>query len=877
MRDRSNGGIDETGRRQSLASGQPSFRQNRHPFLIGVAGGTASGKTTVCDRIMQRLHDQCVVMLSQDSFYRTLTPEEMVLAKANNYNFDHPDALDRQELLHCLQGLKEGRSVDIPVYDFATHSRSTETRRVDPADVVIMEGILVLAMEEIRGQLNMKIYTDTDDDVRLARRIQRDVASRGRDVASVIEQYTRFVKPAFDQFIGPSRRHADIIVPWQSSENVVAIDLITEHIRLKLRQHDLIRIYRNLEVMPSNFQMRGMHTILRDRETSNSDFVFYADRINRLLVEAGLGHLPFTEKIVTTPTGHKYVGVEFARGLCGVSVIRSGEAMEAALRECCQGIKIGKILVHRHGKSEDIIYEKLPSDISRRYVLLLDPVLGTGNTACKAIQVLLDKGVEESKILFLCIIAAPPGIHRVCQTYPSVKVITSEIDSGIDENCGSASSTSRQRTSVSSLGFEDDKFSWQEFFNSDLPKKLGGLVALLLLSRVGVYIRLPGVDVDAFADSLTNSGLMGYIDTLSGGSISKVGLFSLGIIPYINASIVLQLFSAAFPTLKKLQRDEGAAGRAKFQYYQKLLAFAFAIVQAVGQLFYIRPFVDDFTPGWLAGSSCALVAGALALVYIADTISELKLGNGTSVLIFANIASALPASIGQLVAQNDSNDPTNVAVFFVAFALTTLGIIYVQEAERRIPVNYSNRYSSGNLARQSYLPFKVNATGVMPLIFASSLLALPAALARYTDSAALDDFSRTIGPGGPLYVPFNVALIVFFNYYYTFLQLEPKDLAEQLKKGGAAIPAIRPGRQTAEYVTRTLTRMSLLGSVFLGALSAAPALVEGITHLTAFRGFAGTSVLIMVGVATDTARRIRAEQAMAKYQDVDKLYDNLKL
>ncbi|GLC70657.1 hypothetical protein PLESTF_001018800 [Pleodorina starrii] len=450
--------------------------------------------------------------------------------------------------------------------------------------------------------------------------------------------------------------------------------------------------------------------------------------------------------------------------------------------------------------------------------------------------------------------------------------------SGTSGGSVSSSTSTARRASASSLGsVEDDGFSWTEFFNSDLPKKLGGLLALLLLSRVGVYIRLPGVDVDAFADSLTNSGLLGYIDTLSGGSISKVGLFSLGIIPYINASIVLQLFSAAFPSLKKLQRDEGAAGRAKFQYYQKLLAFAFAIVQAVGQLFYIRPFVDDFTPGWLAGSSCALVAGAMALVYIADTISELKLGNGTSVLIFANIASALPASIGQLVAQNGNENPANVAFFFAAFAATTLGIIYVQEAERRIPVNYSNRYSSGNLARQSYLPFKVNATGVMPLIFASSLLALPAALARYTDSAALDEFSRTVGPGGSLYVPFNVALIVFFNYYYTFLQLEPKDLAEQLKKSGAAIPAIRPGRQTAEYVTRTLTRMSMLGSVFLGALSAAPAMVEAVTHLTAFRGFAGTSVLIMVGVATDTARRIRAEQAMAKYQDVDKLYDNLKL
>ncbi|PNH12846.1 Preprotein translocase subunit SECY, chloroplastic [Tetrabaena socialis] len=386
--------------------------------------------------------------------------------------------------------------------------------------------------------------------------------------------------------------------------------------------------------------------------------------------------------------------------------------------------------------------------------------------------------------------------------------------SSVDGGSSSATNSGRRASSLPLSGMDDDKFSWSEFVNSPLPGKIGGVLALLVLSRLGVYIRLPGVDVDAFANSLTNSGLLGYIDTLSGGSISKVGLFSLGIIPYINSSIVLQLFSAAFPSLKKMQREDGAQGRAKFQYYQKLLAFAFAIVQAIGQCYYIRPFVDDFSPGWVAGSSCALVAGALALVYIADTISELKLGNGTSVLIFANIASALPASIGQLVSQNEGGDAGPIAVFATAFALTTLGIIYVQEAERRIPVNYSGRYTSGgNLARQSYLPFK----------------------------------------------------------------LEPKDLAEQLKKSGAAIPAIRPGRQTAEYVTRTLTRMSLLGSVFLGALSAAPAAVEAVTHLTAFRGFAGTSVLIMVGVATDTARRIRAEQAMAKYQDVDKLYDNMKM
>ncbi|MEW5316301.1 MAG: hypothetical protein WDW38_007681 [Sanguina aurantia] len=389
---------------REFSSGQsPSYRQNHHPFIIGVAGGTASGKTTVCDMIMQRLHDQCVVMLSQDFFYRALTPAES--ADVKNYDFDDPSAFDEPAILDTLLRLKQGLAVELPIYDFARHARSEETKRVEPADVVILEGILVLAMPRLLEQLNMKIYVDTDDDVRLARRIQRDVACRGRDVAGVIQQYTRFVKPAFDRYIGPSRRHADIIVPWQTSNNIVAIDLITEHIRLKLKQHDLLRIHPNLEVIPSNFQIRGMHTILRDATTSKNDFVFYANRLNRLVVEAGLGHLPFVERTVNTPAGSRYVGVDFARGICGVSVIRSGEAMENALRECCQGIKIGKILVHRHGASEELVYEKLPADVANRFVLILDPVLGTGNTACKTIQILRERGV---------------------------KIVTSEIDMGVD-------------------------------------------------------------------------------------------------------------------------------------------------------------------------------------------------------------------------------------------------------------------------------------------------------------------------------------------------------------------------------------------------------------------------------------------------------------
>ncbi|KAL3148873.1 Uridine kinase-like protein 1, chloroplastic [Trebouxia sp. C0010 RCD-2024] len=426
----SNGFTGEEG--PGTRSGRRSARGRSQPFFIGVAGGTASGKTTVCDQIMQRLHDQCVVMLSQDSFYRGLTPEECKNVKA--YSFDEPDAFDTKALVQCLQALRAMQAVQVPVYDFTLHQRAQETRRVEPADVVIIEGILVLHMESVRKLLNMKIFVDTDDDVRLARRIQRDVAIRGRDVASVIEQYTQQVKPAFDQYVAPSRKHADVIIPWAREENVVAIDLITQHIRMKLQQPDLRRIYHNLEVIPSNFQIRGMHTILRDQNTNKTDFIFIADRLLRLVVEAGLGFLPFTELTVMTPTGSPYVGVDFAKRLCGVSIIRSGESMENALRACCKGIKIGKILVHRVRDQlveQELIYEKLPKDIAERHVLLMDPILATGNSAARAIQVLLDKGVEEGKILFLSLIAAPEGVHKICGQYPRVKVITTEIDEGI--------------------------------------------------------------------------------------------------------------------------------------------------------------------------------------------------------------------------------------------------------------------------------------------------------------------------------------------------------------------------------------------------------------------------------------------------------------
>lgn len=412
----------ETRRRTGSATGNC-------PFFLGIAGGTASGKTTVCSRITQHLGGQRVVILSLDEFYRDLTAEEC--ANIGDVNFDEPAAFDVTTMTTCLDSLWRSEPTDVPVYDFVTSKRDpTRVRSVSAADVVIVEGILVLHIPELLKRFNMKIYVDTDDDVRLARRIRRDTVERGRNVESVISQYTRFVKPSFDTYVLPSKQNADVIIPWRE-DNPVAVDLITQHVQTKLTQNDLTRIYRNLNVMPSTQQTRGMHTVVRSRATSREDFVFYADRLIRLVVEHALGVLPFAETTVTTPNGEQYLGVSFSKRFCGVSMIRSGEAMENALRACCAGIRIGKILVQ--GEVGTLpLYEKLPHDIAERHVLLMDPILATGRSARNAIECLIKhRNVEESKIILLTLIAAPEGIHKVCAAHPRLKLITSEIDEAV--------------------------------------------------------------------------------------------------------------------------------------------------------------------------------------------------------------------------------------------------------------------------------------------------------------------------------------------------------------------------------------------------------------------------------------------------------------
>ncbi|CAL5439106.1 unnamed protein product [Camellia sinensis] len=454
-------------------------------------------------------------------------------------------------------------------------------------------------------------------------------------------------------------------------------------------------------------------------------------------------------------------------------------------------------------------------------------------------------------------------------------------------------------TSTLPAAIEDTSIDFGDFFKGPLPGKFLKLLGYLALSRLGIYVPLGGVNREAFVGNLDQNSLLSTLDSFSGGGIGRLGICSLGIVPFINAQIVFQLLTQIYPKLQELQKREGEAGRKKILQYTRYASVGFAIVQAIGQVLYLRPYVDDFSTQWVLASVTLLTLGSVLTTYIGERISELKLGNGTSLLIFTSIISYLPASFGRTVAEafQDGNYIGLVAIIF-SFFLLVLSIVTVdnvlnkgfQEAERKIPINYASRYTSrtGGLQKSAYLPFKVNSSGVMPIIFSTSSLALPGTLARFTGLAALKKAAVALNPGGSLYLPTNILLIAFFNYYYTFLQLDPDDVSEQLKRQGASIPLVRPGKSTAAFIKtpwasaslvftrshfpRILSRISVLGSAFLAILAAGPAVIEQTTHLTAFRGFAGTSVLILVGCATDTARKVQAEIISQKYKNIE-FYD----
>ncbi|KAF9985684.1 Uridine-cytidine kinase-like 1, partial [Modicella reniformis] len=274
-------------------------------------GGSASGKTSVAQRIIKNLNVPWVVLLSMDSFYKDLNDAELELAHRNDYDFDSPNSYDYGLLLETIIKLKEGKKVDVPIYDFETHKRvPNKATTVYGANVIIFEGIFGLYDKKVLEMMDLKVFVDTDVDICLARRIKRDVAERGFDIAGVLKLYQRFVKPSYDNYVYPTKKSADVVIP-RGLENLVAIDLLTKHIQRQLQERkmqsrwDMARINPPEELPPN---VVGMHTIIRDIDASRHDFIFYADRLATLVIERALNELPYEDRIVTTPTGNIFQG-----------------------------------------------------------------------------------------------------------------------------------------------------------------------------------------------------------------------------------------------------------------------------------------------------------------------------------------------------------------------------------------------------------------------------------------------------------------------------------------------------------------------------------------------------------------------------------------
>ncbi|AFY62221.1 preprotein translocase subunit SecY [Synechococcus sp. PCC 6312] len=404
-------------------------------------------------------------------------------------------------------------------------------------------------------------------------------------------------------------------------------------------------------------------------------------------------------------------------------------------------------------------------------------------------------------------------------------------------------------------------------------------LGLLILVRLGIYLPVPGIDRQVFAAAVQNNSVIRFLDIFSGGGISALGIFALGILPYINASIIMQLMTAALPSLERLQKDEGEAGRRKISQITRYVALGWAIIQSTGIAIFVNSIPGAaLTPGslFLAETALALTAGSMFVMWVSELITERGIGNGASLLIFLSIVAYLPSSVGQTIALAESGGSIGgIIVLALVFLVMIVGIVFVQEGTRRIPIVSARRQVGRRLYREqtSYLPLRLNQGGVMPIIFASAMLILPSTLAQFSQNAVVAQVAAYLSPGGPtpwVYVMFYLVLILFFSYFYASLVVNPVDMSQNLKKMGASIPGIRPGKATSDYIEKVLNRLTLLGAIFLGLVAIVPTAVESATRVTTFQGLGATSLLILVGVAIDTAKQIQTYVISQRYEGMVK-------
>ena len=406
----------------------------------------------------------------------------------------------------------------------------------------------------------------------------------------------------------------------------------------------------------------------------------------------------------------------------------------------------------------------------------------------------------------------------------------------------------------------------------DLKRRLLFLLGALLVFRIGAHIPVPGIDPVRLAELFSGQqgGILGMFNMFSGGALSRFTIFALGIMPYISASIIMQLMSAVSPQLDAL-RKEGEAGRRKITQYTRYGTVFLALFQATGISIALESqpgLVLD--PGLMfrLTTVTSLVTGTMFLMWLGEQISERGIGNGISMLIFAGIVATLPEAVSttvQFVREGEMSILTLLAIAALMVCIVGL-IIFVERAQRRIPVQYAKRVVGRRMygGQSSHLPLKLNTAGVIPPIFASSLLVFPATIAQFVQHPWAQAAGEYLSAGQGLYNVLFVALIIFFSYFYTAVTFNTSDVAENMKKFGGFIPGIRPGQRTAEYIDRVLSRITLAGAIYVSVVCILPTILISQFNVPFY--FGGTALLIVVGVALDTVAQIETHLLTRSYQ-----------
>jgi preprotein translocase subunit SecY len=401
---------------------------------------------------------------------------------------------------------------------------------------------------------------------------------------------------------------------------------------------------------------------------------------------------------------------------------------------------------------------------------------------------------------------------------------------------------------------------------------------LLAVYRVGIHLPIPGVDGKALADffaSVQNT-LFGLFDMFSGGGLRNLSIFALGIMPYISASIILQLLTVVSPELKRLSREEGAAGRKKITQYTRYGTVLISVVQGLGIAVGVESMSSPtgasvvYLPGWgfRAITVITLTAGTVFLMWLGEKITEKGIGNGISLIIFAGIVAGLPSGLGRSFRLLGAGELSlfTALLLLVFMAAVLVGIVFVERCQRRIPIHYAKRMIGRKLygGQTSHLPLRLNTAGVIPPIFASSLLMFQATLANFSHAEILQRVSEWFRPDTVLYNILFIGLIIFFCYFYTAIIFDPKEIAENLKKQGAFVPGIRPGQKTEEYLDKVLNRLTLWGALYISIVCVLPVVLMRQFHVPFY--FGGTSLLIVVGVAMDTMSQVQSHLISGQYE-----------